>query len=204
MVEEITLREAARRLGVSDTAVRKALQAGRIKIHRVNYNNGRPLLAWPDVERDWHANSDASKRTHVGSRGGKHRQPDAAVAPLKAGTSATVEQGDEAADGDEFDIPDHLTLAEAKQRHEVLRARLAKLELDERSGKLVPAEKVKNSAFKAARAVRDAILNIPDRLAAELAAQTDAAAIHARLSTELRDVLRELNVARLDDLQPHE
>jgi phage terminase Nu1 subunit (DNA packaging protein) len=56
-------------------------------------------------------------------------------------------------------------------------------------GRLVPAETARREAFDCARAVRDAVLNVPDRVAAELAAETDPDRVHARLDDELRKAL---------------
>jgi hypothetical protein len=51
------------------------------------------------------------------------------------------------------------------------------------------AEPVKAEALKLARTVREAMLNIPDRIAAEFARLTNAHAIHARLNEEIQVAL---------------
>ena len=43
-----------------------------------------------------------------------------------------------------------------------------------------------------ARTVRDGLLNLPDRVAHELAHETDPSAVHLRLSSEIRAVLTAL------------
>ena len=55
-------------------------------------------------------------------------------------------------------------------------ARLAKIDFEERSAKLVSADEVKVAAFNRFRQFRDGMLNIPDRLAAVLAAEIRPAA----------------------------
>lgn len=70
------------------------------------------------------------------------------------------------------------------------RARLER-EAEAAAGRLVPADRVYAEAFKTGRIVRDALLAVPDRLAAELAAENDATVVHFRLSTEIRVGLRE-------------
>lgn len=210
MSEQIAIREAARRLGVSDTAVRKAITAGRIKVAGTHPGNGRPLLAWPQTQADWLGNSDNSKRTHVGSQGSprrqKYAQPDAGgdgsdvltklePQPHGGGLIRNQKQPEKPAeidaDGDVL-IHDGMTLNEAKTSKEIYLARMAKQDYEERSGKLVEAEAVKASAFKVARTVRDGLLNLPDRVAHELAHETDAAAVHLRLTQEIRVVLEAL------------
>jgi hypothetical protein len=64
-------------------------------------------------------------------------------------------------------------------------ARLAKIEYEERVGRLVPVEEVRDAAFAKYRQKRDAMLNIPDRLAAAVAAEADAAAIRNMLVNEI-------------------
>jgi len=71
-------------------------------------------------------------------------------------------------------------------------ARLAKIEFEERTAKLVSRDEVQVAAFTRGRTVRDNLLNIPDRLAATLAAETDVDRIHHLLSVEIRRALEEL------------
>lgn len=78
---------------------------------------------------------------------------------------------------------------EARAARERADAALAQLELAEKLGQLVSADAVTRAAFEAARSTRDALLSIPDRVAALLAAESDAANIHSILTTELRQAL---------------
>lgn len=77
-------------------------------------------------------------------------------------------------------------------KSEVERARLLELKAKVESGRYVDAEEVAAAAFNKARIVRDALLSIADRLAPILAAESDPAAIHAALSSEIRTALQEL------------
>jgi phage terminase Nu1 subunit (DNA packaging protein) len=70
--------------------------------------------------------------------------------------------------------------------------RLAELELEQREGKLVEADVVQREAFKAARQVRDALLNLPDRVAGVLAAETNQFKVHQMLTKEIRRALEDL------------
>ena len=49
-----------------------------------------------------------------------------------------------------------------------------------------------SEAFKMARLTRDAMLAIPDRLAAEIAAETDTFKVHTRITEEIRKALESL------------
>lgn len=185
MSELIGIREAGRRLGVSDTAVHKAIKAGRVHIAGRTPGSDRPLVAWPQVQADWLANSDTQKRSHVGSQGSPRREADPEPVTKLATSGAPDEAPAEAAQrGPAY--------AQSRAIREAYMARLAKLDFEERSGRLIEVDKVKAAAFKVARTVRDGLLNLPDRVAHELAHETDPAAVHHRLSTEIRAVLEAL------------
>jgi hypothetical protein len=77
-------------------------------------------------------------------------------------------------------------------------ARLAKIEFEEKTAQLVSRDEVQVAAFTRARTVRDNLLNIPDRLAATLAAESDADKVHQILTGEIRKALDELAGANGD------
>ena len=74
MSELISLREAGRRLGVSDVAVGKAIKTGRVQIAAYKEGSGRPLVSWPEIAEQWSSNTDATMRSHSGAQGGKLRE----------------------------------------------------------------------------------------------------------------------------------
>jgi hypothetical protein len=82
--------------------------------------------------------------------------------------------------------------SEARAERERAQAALAQLDLAKQLGQVVLAETVAKGATAAARATRDALLSIPDRVAALVAAETDPARVHAILSNELRQALHGL------------
>jgi len=85
------------------------------------------------------------------------------------------------------------TYAQSRAVRELYLARLAKIEFEERTGKLVSRDEVTVAAFTKARTVRDNLLNIPDRVAAVLAAETDPVRAHQILTDEIRKALIELS-----------
>lgn len=205
MSELIPIREAARRLGVSDTAVRKAIKLGRVSVAGLNPNNDRPLLSWPEAQAQWLANSDGSKRSHVGGTGlskerakydkappeialpvsGSGAGPGSGFVPPAAAADDAGDVGRTAAGGPSY--------AQSRAVREAYAARLQKLEYEERIGKLVSTEQLQVEAFKVHRRVRDAILNIPDRCAPQLASMSDIAEVHAYLLGEITEALRQLS-----------
>jgi pyruvate/2-oxoglutarate dehydrogenase complex dihydrolipoamide acyltransferase (E2) component len=79
----------------------------------------------------------------------------------------------------------------ARAIRETYLARLAKIEFEERVAKVVDRDEVQVAGFTRGRVVRDNMLNIPDRLAATLAAESDEGRVHRILSDE---ILRALDV----------
>ena len=200
MAELIGIREAARRLGVSDTAVHKAIKAGRAHIAGRHPTNNRPLVAWPDIEADWHRNSDPTKRTHVGPQGGSPKRAGyggnaAPARPMPTAAQVLSGQGEDPVAPSAPGGPAAPSIAASRAVKEAFLARQAKLDYERAIGKVVDADSVKVEAFKLARQVRDGLLNIPDRVAAELAAEMDPGRVHDRLYREIRTALSALAAA---------
>ncbi len=175
MAEYLWVDDFAQRLGVSEAAVRKAIRTGRVTAVWKDRRTGRKRLAWPRAAEEWQANTDPLRRTHVGPRSGSagaHRL-DLDVR-LKTASSGTGEG-----------TPAGLSYAEARTRREAYEAQLAKLECEQKAGLLIPAAQVQAKAFKLGRQVRDALLNIPDRLAHELAGEDQVDRVKEILAREL-------------------
>lgn len=79
----------------------------------------------------------------------------------------------------------------AKLQNELERGKLLKLETAEKEQSLISAEQVKDTLFRKSRAIREAFMNLPDRVASALEMQ-DKRAIHITLSKEIRSILEEL------------
>ena len=86
-------------------------------------------------------------------------------------------------------IPD---LNESRARREHYQAELAKLQVTQQRGELVPADEVKKQAFQLGRSVREALSNLADRLSHQLAGETDPVRIHQVLTQEHRAALVEM------------
>jgi hypothetical protein len=83
-------------------------------------------------------------------------------------------------------------LLKSRIKSEVERAKLLEIKARVEAGKYIAVDDVKAAAFNRARVVRDALLNIPERLAAMLAAEDDERRIHQILAIEIRAALEEL------------
>jgi hypothetical protein len=94
-------------------------------------------------------------------------------------------------DDDDVSIFGASQYTKARAVREHYQARLAKLEFEEKAAKLIAADQVKIAAFNVFRRYRDHLLNIPDRLAALLAAESESARCHEILAGEIRKALNE-------------
>ena len=95
-------------------------------------------------------------------------------------------------DSSALEIP---SFNESRAKSEHFRAELARLDLEVKEDQLVEASRVKREAFSAARAVRDALGNIPDRVSNQMAAESDPMIIHQTLTEEIRKALETLTDA---------
>ena len=172
--ESVSLTEYSRVRGVTHEAVRKAVKVGRLSKSVVFGPTGKARIIPAIADQEWVANTDSTQQ----------RVP--AVPPPRPAPEPEPEPAS--------NEPRTATFQQARTLREAYMARLAKLEFEEKSGKLVQHEAVKNEAFKTARIVRDNLLNIPDRVAGELAAETNQFKVHQRLTLEIRRALEDLKV----------
>jgi hypothetical protein len=177
-------RELARQLGVSETAVRRAETAGRIKREADG--------AWDParVKAAWAINTDqAQQRPAQSGRPTGHRRalkpvPDAALGAVR---DTLREQGEPVSAGG-------MTFMQARTANEVLKAQERRLRLQQMKGELVDRAKAVAQVFKLARDERDAWVNWPARVAAMMAAEieVDAHKLHTVLERQVREHLNEL------------
>ena len=163
----------ARSRGLTLPAVAQAIKEGRLYASVTKLANGRYEIDPDLADQEWRDNTDSG----TGAPAHASRKP-------KSGTTEPEPSDD--------DQPP--TYAEARAQHERFKARLAQLELEQREGKLVEADAVKREAFRVARLVRDSLLNLPDRVAGELAAETNQFKVHQRLVSEIRRALEDLKI----------
>jgi hypothetical protein len=88
--------------------------------------------------------------------------------------------------------PSGATFAQAKTADMVFKAKLRKMEYDQRMGKLVEAELVKQRWSAIYRLMVDRILAWPNRLAPEVAALTDERQVREAILREARALVNDL------------
>jgi phage terminase Nu1 subunit (DNA packaging protein) len=172
--KKVSVSEYARLRQVSHTAVQLAIKHGRLKNAVTKDEKGKVFIDPLIANNEWKRNTDPTK---VLNKKGKNNE----------------------SNNDDYDRLENQTLemrrnnapsiAESRAIKEAYLARLSKLEYEEKVKKLVNAEDVKNEAFKLARSIRDNLIGIPDRIAAELVGVKTAEEVHSKISNEIRKVL---------------
>lgn len=85
----------------------------------------------------------------------------------------------------------HTSFAKFRSAREAYQAKLAQLDYEERSAKLVRKEDVEREAFTASRLIRDRFLSLPQEIAGTLVLMKDEKEIIQYLRGKIRDALME-------------
>jgi hypothetical protein len=176
----MTQAEYARHRGVSRQAVLKAVRAGRIVLDQ----DGR--IDPESADASWRRNTDPSKPSN--SVAGN---PRGAVPRGRRSISLPVRlpaQGPSS--GPDYHV--------SRAVRETYQAKLVRLEYELKTGKLIDAEESRRASFQDNRRVRDLLLAIPDRTAAQLAACSDPTECHRLLTAEIRRACEELSDEQSD------
>lgn len=171
----MTQAEYARHRGVSRPAVLKAVRSGRIRLGA----DGK--IDPVEADASWRRNTNPAKPSNsvagnpTGATPRAHRHAPSTHRFSTAGASS----------GPDYHV--------SRAVRETYMAKLAGLEFEVKTGKLIDAEEAKRAAFDDNRRVRDLLLALPDRTAAQLAACTDPAECHRILTAEIRRACEELS-----------
>jgi hypothetical protein len=181
----LSIRAYARHRGVSHVAVKKAIDTGRITpLPDGTIDPDAADAQWAqNTLQPRKASADQGKPGATANAPLASRQappspaPEVAAAPLSAGGTS---------------------LLQARTVNEVLKAQLNKVELAQRKGELVDRAQAIAHVFKLARTERDAWLNWPARISAQMAARlnVDPHALHVALDAAVREHLSELGELR--------
>ena len=158
----MTQAEYARHRGCSKVAVGKA-----VKAHRISLVDG--LIDKDVADIQWKANSRARVSALV-----------PVDQPLLLQTPALSAPDDQPSPDD---------YAVSRSRREAAEAGIAEIKLAEQQGVLIRVDAVKAALAAAFTSTRDNLLQIPARLSAVLAAETNAADVHELLQAELHRAL---------------
>ena len=182
----LSIRAYARHRGVTDTAVHKAIRSGRI-------NALADGTIDPDqADAQWERNTSSPKTgtqrpavkvkvPEVDGEGGGDR--------VGAGAATNTASGGGGAGG-----AGGTSLLQARTVNEVVKAQTNKVRLARLKGELIDRPQAIAHVFKLARSERDAWLNWPARVSAQMAAklELDAHTMHVALENAVREHLQEL------------
>ena len=177
----LSIRAYARHRGVTDTAVHKAIRSGRIE-------------ALPDgtidsdqADAQW-ARNTSSPKTGTQRAAVKVKVPevDGEGGGDRNGAGAATNTGSGGGGG--------TSLLQARTVNEVVKAQTNKVRLARLKGELIDRPQAIAHVFKLARSERDAWLNWPARVSAQMAAklELDAHTMHVALENAVREHLQEL------------
>ena len=186
----LSIRAYARHRGVSHVAVKKAIDTGRIT--PLPDGTIDPVAA----DAQWAANTTPTRRS-VAAEPQEAPQAPAAVREMPQGPAKAVR---EIADPTPPALSTGGTsLLQARTVNEVVKAQTNKVRLARLKGELVDRSQAVAHVFKLARAERDAWLNWPARISAQMAAglNVDPHVLHVALDAAVRQQLQDLG-----DLQP--
>jgi hypothetical protein len=172
----LSIRAYARHRGVSHVAVKKAIDSGRITPEADGtIDPQRADLQWAQNTVSAGKTRPAAAKPHR-TRTGEPAEP-ATPALSSGGTS----------------------LLQARTVNEVVKAQTNKVRLARLKGELVDRNQAVAHVFKLARTERDAWLNWPARISAQMAAglNLDAHALHVALEAAVREHLAELGELKI-------
>lgn len=168
----VSIAEAARHCGRKRQQLSRLINEKRLPRELIDTSTGRTLVQLDGLP---HAVSNAV-RARADS---PFLQQPTTPAEVRAQVAALPKEA----------LPD---INESRQRNEHLKGELLELELGAKRGELVDQSRVKKEAFHTARMVRDRLLQLPARIANDMAAITDATALCLALEQELRQCLIEM------------
>lgn len=175
-VNLLTQAEYARHRGVSQVAVYKAVKAGRITLI-----DGKVDPAVADIQ--WEQNTRQRADAPPPPAGaGSQTEPDLLTAPASGEASASADRAAPppapgAGQGDDY--------TSWRARREAADAAMAEHRLAEERGKTIRVEVVRQVLANALSGTRDALMQIPARLAPVLSAESDPAVVHQLLEEEI-------------------
>ena len=172
----LSIRAYARHRGVTDTAVHKAIRSGRIT------PEADGTIEPERADAQWERNTSDPKP-------GTTRQAVKVSVPESQSDASGMSGGSTIGNSG-----GGTSLLQARTVNEVVKAQTNKVRLARLKGELIDRPQAIAHVFKLARSERDAWLNWPARVSAQMAAklEIDAHTMHVSLESAVRDHLQEL------------
>ena len=189
MATGLSLREAAERVGVSNPAIKKARDAGRINRMADGTIDPDSLDKWSATRRAPRGGANRAserKKPLTNQSGGQQESERERVA--KAALAAVLAPGGR--------FPDR---ASAELARDSYQAHLRQLQYEERAGKLLGVEKVNQAIADCCSKVRTALFAIPSERAPAIARLKTAVEVQEALRIAITEALEGLP-ARFDEI----
>ena len=183
MTKFMTQAEYAAHRGISQPRISKLLKTGQIPAGCMKKISGRKLIDRDKADAALSENLDRMYNPNPAKKGMPKSKPKKPSKPSKPEMARTTKTAGTKG----------MSMADAQKLQAQYKAAILKLDYEERTGKLILAASVDKDFFDIARLTRDAILNIPDRVSAELASMTDTHVISEKLTAELTQALEGLS-----------
>jgi hypothetical protein len=181
--QHLTQKQYALLRGCAPSAVTKAVKEGRITLVLVH---GKKMVDVALADRQWAQNTRARGDSH--SAMPKHvpdvRKMVDAQAPDHSEHTLDMVPPPLPAEPDEA-----MTYDVARRRREAAEARIAEMKQAEMEGVLIRVDSVRSSMATKISGARDALLQIPSRMASILAAETDPVTVQNTLHDEIHQAL---------------
>lgn len=192
----ISRRRYAEHRGVSEKAVRKAIAAGRIRVEP----DGSIDPAKADAE--WARQTDPAmqRNPHSHRQGVRTAAETAAAPPMKPVPRNAIRAVDDTLRESGEGEAGQTSFMRARMANEVLKAQIARERLKEMKGESVDRARATALVFDLARRERDAWMNWPPRVAANMAAElgVEAHRMEQVLETYLRRHLADMAEVRVE------
>jgi len=153
--------------GCAPSAVTRAIKEGRITTVTID---GRELIEVAVADIQWQQNTRA-------------RVDSSSASEVSAAPAVIVAH----------EVGARVSYEDARRRRELAEAEIAEMKQAEMAGTLIRADAVRSAWAAKITGARDALLQIPSRLAPVLAAEGDLVKVTALLEDELRQALAELS-----------
>lgn len=189
-MEIVTLREFARRVGVSLTAIQKGVKSGRIQAITDPDTKKITGIDFATQATAWTANSKHPQKLPNTIAGGRPRhdgQPTAAPATKSIAANADSAQAEPEKPG--------MSLADIQRARELVKLQIDNEKLKEVRGQSVATTDVEKQGRSLAAIIISGMYTIPDRISDELAGMTDANAIQNLLLQEIDRAVEQLRKA---------
>lgn len=190
-MEVVTLREFARRVGVSLTAIQKGVKTGRVVAITDPATGKITGIDFASQGEAWTANSKhPQKRPHTIGGGRPRNDGEAPSAPAAAKSKPKPPDAESTAP------KSGMPLADIQRARELVKLQLDNLKLREAQGELVRVAVVKSDMARLAASVKSGLMNIPDRVASQIAGMTEPHEIHALITGEINNAIEQLGKAQ--------